>query len=715
MGRRLALGFAVAIVIAAAFFLFRELRRDDSKAASSHAADQQKPDSATNPQVVASSGVESTRVPAESESDSSTPTVAARTARLTVLALSEKDRSPLPRVRIGVVRKDESGSRPVSDVESSTGDFDHRPITGADGRANLELDSGVEFRVLAEGDFVACGSAAAEVSPLSPAESRTITVELPSGTDAHFFGVVMADENSTPIENARVLASDDSSDGVRTGADGKFELELSLWKQPHLTIEARGFGAAFVVPEAGSGTGEHPSVVRLVRSAALVARIVDREGRPVAEAKVHLSAKGYESNPTGTSLSLAILPDPDWSKPVDAGGTCRFDDLPANVPLRVEILVHGREPKPVDASLSLAPGQILEREWRIGSGCQLAGRVLESEGAPAAGVQIWLVKSTPGGMRRFDPYSIASKARRTQSKADGGFEFADVAPGSWLIGPGPKDESSSIAAFPDVVEVPAESSQMTHDIRIVRGLFIRGRVVDSKGSPEPHAFVIGSMNETKWFLQSNGKEDGSFELGPLVPGEYQIYAMAGMRRDAPSEPIPVKSGDTDVVLELRAAGTISGRVVDSRSGEPASAEIVFCQAGPEAERLSMERTKEDGSFVSTGLIAGTYDVTARTIDGRIGRQLGIVVRPGVGSADVVIELVPGAKLSIRYEAASGYGRMNVRCGNSLIAGDGIAAGSTKTIVVPAGRVVAELRSPPQSQEVDLAVGEEKTVVLNGPK
>jgi hypothetical protein len=59
--------------------------------------------------------------------------------------------------------------------------------------------------------------------------------------------------------------------------------------------------------------------------------------------------------------------------------------------------------------------------------------------------------------------------------------------------------------------------------------------------------------------------------------------------------------------------------------------------------------------------------------------------------------------------------MHVRSGGCVVAADGLAAGSIKVVVVPAGRVVAELLSPPESREIDLAVGEEKTVVLTGPK
>jgi hypothetical protein len=716
MRKSLALGFAVAIALAVAFLITREFQREHSEPASPLATEQPNPVPAANPQVIGSIEAESRRSPAESGSaDSSTASADEQKAKLIVLARSKKDRSPLAHVRVGVVRKGETGFRTISDVEDSTGDIDFRPVTGTDGRAVLELDAGIAFELHAEGDFISCGAANAEISSLSPGESRTVTVELPSGTDAHLFGAVVADEGGAPIENARVLTSDDSNDGVRTGSDGRFDLELSLWRRPQLTIEAKGFGPAFVVPEPGSGTAEHPIVVRLVRSAALIARIVDLEGRPIPAAKVHLSAKGYESNPTGTFMGTAFLPDEDWSKQVDAEGTCRFDDLPANVPLRAEISVSGRDARQVDAPLSLSPGQVLEREWRMGSGCELTGRVIDSEGAPAPGISIWLVKSAGGNIRRFDRFSLEAKERRTKSKGDGVYEFADVDLGSWLIGPGPEDKQSSIAAFPEIVEVPAAASKVEHDIRVVRGLFIHGRVVDSTDSPEPHAFILASMNETKWFVNANGKEDGTFELGPLVPGEYLVHAMAVMREDASSEPISAKAGDTDVVLKLRAGGSISGRVVDSRTSDALPAEVVLCQQGPGAEYLSMQRTNEDGSFRSAGLPAGTYDVTARTIDGRIGRQLGIVVRAGAESADVVIELLPGAKLNIRYEATSGYGQMHVRCGDSLIAGDGIAAGSMKTVVVPAGHVIVELMSPPQSQEVDLAVGEEKTVVLTGPK
>jgi hypothetical protein len=605
----------------------------------------------------------------------------------------------------------------VKDIEGSVGDFDHRPITGADGRVELELDSGVDFGLGAQGDFVAAGSASADVPALKPEEARSVTLELDSGLDAHLFGKVVADESSSPIEGARVLTSNGSTDGVRSGPDGRFDLELALWRRPYLEISAKGFGLALVVPGYGYGSVEDPIVVRLVRSCSLIARVLDRGGKPIGEASVKLATGGDElSGPEKKFRSEWVsLPDEDWSKQVDADGRCRIDDLPAGVPLRIEISVSGREVKRDSVPLSLSPGQIVEREWRIGAGCKLTGRVVDPEGAPVPGISLWMTKSEAGRSRRFDRYSIEAKERRSTSGADGTFEFGDVDPRTWLIGPAPENERKSIAPFPDVLEIPAESSEVVHDIRIIRGLYIRGHVVDSKDSPVPEPFIWGRMTDAGWLVDVRGEDDGSFELGPLVPGQYELSAMAPMHQDANSEVVTFTAGDADAVLKLRAGGTLSGRVIDSLTGSPCSAELVLVQRDGDSGYLSLPHSKEDGSYRCAGLPAGTYDVTARTPDCRVGRQLGIAVRPGEEFTDIVIEVVPGAKLRIRYEAASGFGQMHVRIGGSIIAADGIAAGSTVVVAVPAGRVVAELVTPPQSHEVDLAVGEEKTVVLTGPK
>ena len=708
------LAIAIAIMVAVILLISRRSGEIVPSHAESLVPSSNSTSADSDPRLAESIVEESSRTPAAQLPASG---AADQKSRLIVLVVSKKDRAPVARARVGVYKPGDPSRHLLADIEGSVGDFDHRPVTGADGRVELVLDPGIEYLVRALGDPIQDGSASADVASMHPGETRTLTIEIPSLVDSRVFGQVVAYEGGAPVEGAQVLVSYDSTRDVRTDSDGRFDVELTLRRQPYLKIEAKGFGPAFVVPGAGYGSAEAPMIVRLVRSATLVAKLVDRAGKPIGAGSVRLSASGHALSGDEKNFrnEFVSLPDQEWSKNVDSEGTCRFDDLPADVSLNVDISVPHREAKHDATPLSLRPGQVLEREWNVGAGCRLTGKVVDSEGIPAAGVAIWLAADDASHRRLFDRFSIVTKHRGTTSAKDGAFEFPDVDPGSWLVGPGPDEAKNSIAPFPDVVAVPDGAAEIVHDLRIVRGLFVRGRVLDSQGSPAAGAFIYGWMKEPPWSTQARSRKDGTFEFGPLVPGRYELEASTPMKEEANSDPVTATAGDQDVVLRLRVGGSLSGKVVDSITGSPCSAELVLSDRSDENGYLSLPRSGEDGSFRCKGLPPGTYDVAARTPDGRFGRQLGIVVRAETESDSAVVAVGPGAKLHVRYEAVSGYGQVEVRGDGCIVAADGIAAGSTKVWVVPAGRVVAELRSPKQSQAVDLAVGEEKTVVLTGPK
>jgi hypothetical protein len=570
---------------------------------------------------------------------------------------------------------------------------------------------------------------------------RVITVELSAEDDLHFVGRVVASDTGIPIDGARVrlMLADESYSMERgrtwkqsqlaektTGPDGLFELSVSSWKSAHCRVEAAGYALALVPPSKGHASTDSALIVRLDRGATLKALVLAEGGSPIVGAQIRLAAVGYKlGQPTEDRFSSSFsLPDQSWNGTTDSSGRCTIESLSPGVALDVQIVQSETVLRHEGDPLLLTPGEVLEREWRLGTGCRVVGSVTDQTGQHVAGLELWLTKAHSGDLRRLEPHSRDKVAAKTRTDGDGHYLFEDVAAGAWWIGPKPEMRfnrnvhDSAVAPFPDDLEVPVGVGEIVHDMHAFRGLFIRGRVVDAKEAPVAQPYVMGGAEETKWFVDCQGEDDGSFSLGPLVPGHYSLSAIASTQ-GADSEQVTAQAGDSDVVLRMRPSGSVSGRVIDAASGQPCRAEVGVARHSGTSTGLFVVGSQDDGLFQCHGLQPDSYDVTAKTSDGRIGRQIGVVVSAGEDASGLVITLQKGATLRIHYTGRSGFGAFSIFSDGSAVAGDGIEAGATVSHTVPGGKLVVRLWVPPAEQAeertIEIAIGEEKEITFGNEK
>ncbi len=105
----------------------------------------------------------------------------------------------------------------------------------------------------------------------------------------------------------------------------------------------------------------------LAAAASLRCQVVDREGQPVAGARLQLSTEGSRLVTAHTLMlhGVRLGRNPTWSAQTDAHGWALFHRLPPRVPLHPELsLAAGEEAMSFD--LSLAAGE--ERIHRICTG-----------------------------------------------------------------------------------------------------------------------------------------------------------------------------------------------------------------------------------------------------------------------------------------------------------------------------------------------------------
>jgi hypothetical protein len=213
-------------------------------------------------------------------------------------------------------------------------------------------------------------------------------------------------------------------------------------------------------------------------------------------------------------------------------------------------------------------------------------------------------------------------------------------------------------------------------------------------------------------VQTQADEEGGFTLGPLMPGELTIHASSPFEF-VDSDSVPVHAGDEHVILRLKAAGSLSGSIVDQTTGQRVRASLCYSNRDRETHRCMLDG--EADSFRLKGLNPGVYDLAATTADGRIGVLRGVVVEAELTARSVIIQVAPGARLRLKYEG-SGDGRtISLYSERAYLGWMSLNRGESITKTVPPGRIriCSSDRDQQEDREIVAVVGQEQTVVLGG--
>jgi hypothetical protein len=654
-------------------------------------------------------------------------------ASLEVLLVAKESNAPLPGVGLRVLAT-EDGAR-VEAEWAERRDGEGSPHTDDQGRARFVLSSGASIQILVFGRGGRVATTSRHLEPLASGEARTVRLEIPTRTDAHFVGRVVDAESGKPIPGARVhvpgrrlfvggggspwsgtsltrpdvsTTSNEADQEFRTGPEGWFEVTLPTGRRQAWQVDAKGFGPKMFQPDGSHGDRERALVVRLQRAATLRGRI---QGAPdLAELVVLAKAHGFEFSMGPGAGSLDAL---QRRARVHVDGTWVMNDLPPGAGLKLELLrgetVVRREPH----RHYLEPGEERNLEWSLGSGATLHGRaVIADTNAPVPARSIWLVPAS-------EVLGLLTIYRQPVAQAvtddEGFFAFPDVPPGEWAVGPAPSDsrddEGGDVAPTATRVSVPTDVWTVEVELRLHRGLFITGEVLRPDGELAGGAYVNGHNEEAD--VRDYGiAAGGAFRIGPLVPGSYRLTAQGGVGTST-SEPVTAMAGDVDVVLQLNAGGAIQGRLVDPASGESVQGRIKV--TNEERSGGVSTRTRPDGSFSLVGLAFGSYTATGSSGD-LAGSVKGVVIGPSQSVADVEVPLEPGAVLLIKYTGEQAFAHHHVSVGGSRWGMGRYERGqASRTVRVPGEVVVIVSYETPDGEShtvertVDLVAGEETKV------
>lgn len=502
------------------------------------------------------------------------PEIGRGEAVLEVHVFSIASGQPIPGMRVGLFGED---GAPLfrADAEASQGRSDVSLVSDRRGRIDFVVPAGARVLLRAcHAEETAFDAPAVAAPVLGEHEYRMLLFEVFERGDVVWRGRVVDRDSGEPLPEASVASLAAGRDGARVrwrvhaAADGRVDVRIDSTVECRLRADCPGYGSSTVgVTSRTAGTLEEQEIA-LARTAELDVLVLDEERSPIEGVLVTLSDS--PASPDGGVQALWGYADEfDASGSTDARGHCALGGLPALQPLLLELRWRDRLLRR-HAQAPLAAGERHELTFLIGAGTRLAGRLLDAEGRPLAGVKVVLV---PGavGEKAFGVLDSGRWVDQQLSDADGGFHFEDVPSGRWFVGVerpgiqitstrgkplsvrvsgtfefGRTPQESDVACMPLEIEL-GEPAERVREIALTgwRGQILKGEVRSRGGEPVARAEVEATNG--LHFVTGTADEAGRFVLGPLVPGRYRITAAAEGKLSPAVEGEP---GASDVVLEL---------------------------------------------------------------------------------------------------------------------------------------------------------------------
>jgi carboxypeptidase family protein len=435
-----------------------------------------------------------------------------------------------------------------------------------------------------------------ELEPFAPGEVRTLALVLETGKTVA--GVVL-DEHDQPVAGARLAL----------GPEELVERPWNRWTRAAPLADAEGRfrvaeverGVAFLRTDdpqllrQGEADIEGPGdrydvVLRVARGGRIEGRARWPDGAPVEE----FQALAQGPRVRGTTGKAGVFGIAGL-----APGRYRLE-------LRAE-----RDGVLGTAELEVeTDGAPLEVVLENTTTLELRGTVVDAEGQP---IPAFRVRASQVGK------SIAREA------TEGRFAIPGFSPGEWSV----TVWAEGHAYVDQRVELPMPASQ---ELRFVLPATqrIRGQVLDAASRPVASAWV-GDEREASVARQWAPEEQrtdasGRFDIELSWPSGRLVAQANG---HAPSEPVPYGTerdeASHDVVLRLREACRVAGRVLDER-GQPMPGLVVFA---PSLFPLRIDATSDaEGRFALEGLPPGPAQLM--TSDPERGARLtaSLVLAPG---------------------------------------------------------------------------------------
>lgn len=391
------------------------------------------------------------------------------------------------------------------------------------------------------------------------------------------------------VEDApRIVAS------ARTDAQGVYSLPASRPKneQGALVLRASAEGFAVHGRQVESDALRQDFVLTRERTSVTV-DVRDEAGRPVQGTEVVVAIEPSAGSPGAMTLLFG-----------HSGGDGRiaFDSVPATESLIHWSAVARGRGVAVGEQKKAAGDEPVRIDARLDGGVRIAGEVVDSQGAPVAGVELhasqvegpWI---DDGRSDARGAFSIVGAPRgRVSLEVRGDWVLAGGQEKLWMDLSKPDDRGAK--------RVVVESAGV-----------IAGRVTDRNGAPIAEASIRAIPSE---HMSASPKSvvanaDGRFEIrGLRAKTSWDLDASDPQHAPAFQDKVTV--GTRNVELRLSAGGVLAGRVVDDRGAGVGEIEV-YAHKVQKSERAMIGlrehatvKTAADGTYRLEHINEGTYRV-----------------------------------------------------------------------------------------------------------
>jgi protocatechuate 3,4-dioxygenase beta subunit len=458
-----------------------------------------------------------------------------------------------------------------------------------------------------------------------------------------------------PVEGVQVslLGKEFTLVSALTDASGFYALPavtagpLLLFTAKAIGFEPLGLGGD-ALPKQGVVAGQTTVIdAVLSRGGTFSGRLLGPEGRPVAYATVALAIPGRRFEGEVAAVT-------------EANGSFRLEGLKEGTH-EVRITAPGYAPlvAEADSKVVIPPDFApVVRDLRLPGGGAFEGRVLAPDGTPVAGALVEaraVLASLRGRVRDLVAFSDSA----------GGWRMPGVPPGIDLSLSARHDAWARVEVVPVRL---SEGQRQVRDLTLRPGAALPARVEDEQGRPVADARVrwghVGPENEEHLQRGDSYRADGA--LGTRVihsdrEGRFRLERLEAGRlllrveREGFADwyrsdlTIPTEGDASELVVTLRGALQVRGRVTAADDGRPLAGVWVYAEEnkpGAEAPQdpgrvraLVATQTAADGSYVLDRLPPQPCRVAVWLALGFKGESRPDVV-PGRGSVDFALQALP---------------------------------------------------------------------------
>lgn len=400
-----------------------------------------------------------------------------------------------------------------------------------------------------------------------------------------------------------------------TDTKGRFSVAGLPPAEYQAEVRVSGFPAALGERMEGQPGAVLETVVRLVPGATLSLKVVDPGGSPLEGVTAGVFRSAKPSRMAAVRIGGGGRHDPEVTETTDSEGNLKLRSVPVGV-VRLRLSRPGSVTRSIDQIEVPAEGADIG-EVTLTPGVTVSGLTVGPDGEPEGGAEVAMDR---------DPQMSFFRPTIT-SGPDGHFSIPDLEPSGELYLQARAD--GLVPAAPLKVEMPPEGEvEITMATeRVLEGKVVRARddtgVADAQIVATVNKMVVVGRGGRSMSIagDANSDDQGTFRLGGLAAGRYEIAVSAQGLQDA--QQTVVVSGEADpepVVFRLEEGLELRGRV-ETATGEPVVGLPVVARRASGSIGVSIStgmhsaRTSADGRFVFDDLGSGPHRLFARSEDG----------------------------------------------------------------------------------------------------